>query len=168
MRLLESFNDMSEKLNSLSPIVRAILTKIVSGRVEGLWEEYSCHAHHGGIWVREDDLPEVDAQNLLESGLITDEQRIAALEGDGNPSVDEILLYQKWWIDLQLSRECDHDRIMSYVLAPVDDKDGHNGVALILRRGYSFSEIQTRLEDVFASNEEAINWMKEGGWCAGF
>ena len=120
----------------------------------------------GGIWVKESDLPTVDSQNLLESGLIEDEQRIKILEEDGAPTAEEIMLYQDWWLKLQLEGECDYDQITSYVLAPIDDHDGHQGIALLFRNGYSFSEIITSLEDVFASNDEAIAWMKANGWCS--
>ena len=156
---------MNKKPNSLAPAIRQILFDIAEARVEELWDEYNCIAGHSGIWVQEADLPTVDSQNLLESGLIKGERRIKALEKDGSPNADEIMLYQDWWLKNQLKGECDYDTIASYVLAPINDGDGHHGVGLILSKGYSFSEINRSLADVFASNDEAIAWMKEEGWC---
>ncbi|MBK7706481.1 MAG: hypothetical protein IPJ30_12055 [Acidobacteria bacterium] len=52
-----------------------------------------------------------------------------------------------------------------YLLAEVGDGDGNKGVALILRTGYAFTEIETWLEGVFATREEAMDWMLSQGRC---
>lgn len=156
---------MPDKRSQLSKADRKRLAEYAENRIDELWDDYVSRKGCG-IWVRHEDAPSVDTETLLDSGLIEKEERIAALEMGGNPTAAEVKAYQEWWSESQLEGEGDADKIPGYALAAVNDGDGHEGIALLLRTGYSFSRITTWLEGIFESNEEAIAWMRKGGWCS--
>jgi hypothetical protein len=148
----------------LTPLVKEILRQIADERSAALWEEYSCV--RAGIWVRRADLPLVESSDVLDLGVVNDKERISALENGDWPTQEEIKLYHDWWVKNQLEGENDADAVPAYALAPIDDEDGHSGVALVLCKGYSFSGIDIWLEDIFESEGAAMNYMHQRGWCA--
>lgn len=146
----------------LSANDRAPLAAITADQLDDLWED----ALDYGIWVRTVDLPYVDPSKLADSELIEDETRCDELRNGGEPTEAEQELFHEWWVESQLDGDEDADDIPGYALATVKDHNGNEGVALILRTGYSFSGINTWLEGFFGSREEAIQHMKNDGWCS--
>lgn len=140
----------------------ASLTAVANENLDKLWDEFfTC-----GTWVQHDDLPEVDPTELVESGLIEDEERCEALAEGAEPTEQEIKLFHDNWLESALEGEGDADFIPAYAMSIVVDGKGREGVALLLRTGYSFSGITTWLEGVFDSSEEATAHMEKGGWCS--
>ena len=153
---------MNAKPKKLNPEAIASLTAVANKHIDDLWEEFvEC-----GTWVTKEDLPEVDPGELAESGLIEDEERCEALAEGAKPTKQEIKLFHDNWLESALQGEGDADVIPAYALSIVKDAQGNEGVALLLRTGYSFSEINTWLEGIYTTNEEAISHMEKGGWCS--
>ena len=146
----------------LSPEAIKSLTAVAAEQIDELWEQfYEC-----GTWVRHNDLPEVDPWELSVSGLIENEKRCEALGDGAKPTKKEIKIYHDWWLESALQGDGDCDYIPAYALTLVKDDHGNEGVALLLRTGYSFSGITTWLEGIFDSSEDATTHMKKGGWCS--
>jgi len=151
-----------EKPQKLSPEAIASLTSMAKTNLDELFDEfYAC-----GTWVRKDDLPEVDPAELAVSGLIEDEERCDALAEGAKPTEQEIKLFHDHWLESALEGEGDADFIPAYALSIVKDAQGNEGVALMLRTGYSFSGITTWLEGIFDSSEDATAHMEKEGWCS--
>jgi hypothetical protein len=150
------------KTQKLSPEAIASLTAVAKENLDELFEEfYEC-----GTWVRKDDLPEIDPAELAESGLIDDEERCEALSEGAEPTEQEIKLYHDNWLESALEGQGDADFIPAYALSIVKDPQGNEGVALMLRTGYSFTGITTWLEGIFDSSEDASAHMGKDGWCS--
>jgi hypothetical protein len=138
------------------------LTVVAKENLDELWDEFfAC-----GTWIQHDDLPEVDPGELAESGLIEDEERCQALAEGAEPTEQEIKLFHDNWLESALEGEGDADFIPAYALSIVKDAKGNEGVALLLRTGYSFSGITTWLEGVFDTSEDATAHMEKEGWCS--
>ena len=152
---------MPEPKTKLSNVVRQALRELAEEQMDELWED----AEVFGTWVRKGDVPEVTSEVLLDSGLIEDDQRINTLEKGGGPTAEEIREFQEWWAESNLE-DGDADFIPGYALSTILDKQGHKGVALLLRTGYSFSGVDTELEGIFATKADAIEHMKSDGWCS--
>lgn len=151
---------MKPERNKMTEEIRDTLESIAEDQRDELWENATDH----GIWVRTEDLPDVDSEELASSGLIEDEARCEALENGGKPTPAEKKQFHKWWAESQLEGSADADFIPGYVLADIKDQEGNEGVALVLRKGYSFSELRTWIEGVFDSQHEAIQYLKKGGF----
>ena len=150
------------KPQKLTPEAIASLTAVANENLDKLWDDFfAC-----GTWVQQDDLPEVDPAELAESGLIEDEERCEALAEGAEPTEQEIKLFHDNWLESALEGEGDADFIPAYAMSIVTDAKGNEGVALILRTGYSFSGVTTCLEGIFDSSEEATAHMEKGGWCS--
>jgi hypothetical protein len=63
--------------------------------LDELWSE----ANEFGTWVRKTDYPDVTSDELLETGLIEDENRIKQLEDGAKPSRTEVQEYLEWWLE---------------------------------------------------------------------
>ena len=151
-----------ENPQKLSPEAVESLTAVAKENLDELFEGfYEC-----GTWVRKDDLPEIDPAELAESGLIEDENRCEALTNGAKPTKQEIKIFHDNWLESALEGEGDADEIPAYALSIVKDAQGNEGVALLLRTGYSFSDINTWLEGIYTTTEEAINHMEKEGWCS--
>jgi len=148
--------------DKLSPEAIASLTAAATENLDELFDEF----HDCGTWVRKDDFPEVDPAELAESGLIEDQERCDALAEGAEPTEQEIKLFHDNWLETALEGEGDADFIPAYALSTVVDAQGNEGVALMLRTGYSFSGITTWVEGIFDSSEDATAHMKKGGWCS--
>ena len=144
----------------LSKKGREKLTEAAKDRLDKLWAS----SDQQGPWVRHEDLPDVDADTLYESGLIEDDRRDAELRNGSAPTADEIKKYLECWLESYFEDPCDVD-IPTYALAHLKDEEGNQGVALILRTGFSFHGVDEWLEGVFSSERSAIRWMKKGGYC---
>lgn len=154
---------MPTEQSSLSKSDQEWLSDLVMRDLDGYWER----ANDFGIWLREEDLPTLDDYDRSQArewfGNIASESRLKELRRGAEPTSAEVAAYQKEWMEQQLDTGGDADDIPGYALSMV--KDGPlTGTALILRRGYSFSEVTTWLEGVFASDQEALDYMREGGW----
>jgi len=153
---------MNKRTPKLKPEAIKSLTAFAQNHLEELWDDFDkC-----GTWVRHSDLPEIDAWELAQSGLIENERRRKALEDGAEPFKKEIKLYRDWWLESALEGDGDADCIPAYGLSIVRDDRGNEGIALILRTGYSFSVLNTLLEGVFNSEKEALKHMRKGGWCS--
>ena len=151
-----------EKPQKLSPEAIASLTSVAKKNLDELFDEFfAC-----GTWVQQDDLPEVDPAELAVSGLIEDEERCDALAEGAKPTEQEIKIFHDYWLESALEGEGDADFIPAYAMSTVTDAKGNEGVALLLRTGYSFSGINTILEGIFDSSEDATAHMEKGGWCS--
>jgi len=148
--------------NILTPEAITSLRAYAKANLDDLFDEFI----EFGTWVRKDDLPEVDPAELAESGLIEDEDRCEALADGAVPTEKEIKLFHDNWLESALHGEGDADFIPAYAISIVNDGKGNEGVALLLRTGYSFSGITTRLEGIFSTPAEAIAHMEEDGWCS--
>lgn len=159
-RAAETPKTHADRERALQAEIREALGKIAKSQLDKLWEK-NC----GGLWLRRGAEPSPDSQDLLDSGLIDDEERIEELENGDEPAGEEVEKYQERWVESQLSGDAeDADAVPGYALALVIDGAWHEGVALIFRTGNSFSGISTWLEGIFASKKEAIAWMEERGW----
>jgi len=151
-----------KKPKKLSPEAIKSRTAVAKENLDELFDEfYKC-----GTWVRKDDLPEVDPLELAVSGLIEDEERSDALAEGAEPTEQEIKLFHDYWLECALEGEGDADFIPAYALSIVKDAKGNEGVALLLRTGYSFSGITTWLERIFDSSEDATAHMGNNEWCS--
>jgi hypothetical protein len=151
-----------KKPQKLSPEAIESLTAVAKKHIDALWDEFvEC-----GTWVTKEDLPEVDPVELAESGLIEDEGRCEALTNGAKPTKQEIKLFHDNWLESVLNGEGDADEIPAYALSIVKDAQGNEGVVLLLRTGYSFSEINTWAEGIYTTTEEAISHMEKEGWCS--
>ena len=151
-----------ENPQKLSPEAVESLTAVAKENLDELFEEfYEC-----GTWVTKEDLPEVEPAELAESGLIEDENRCEALTNGAKPTEQEIKLFHDNWLESALEGEGDADFIPAYALSIVKDAKGNEGIALLLRTGYSFSGITTCLEGIFDSSEDATAHMEKRGWCS--
>jgi len=149
-----------ENSPKLSPEAIQSLSSVAKDNLDELWDEFfEC-----GTWVQHDDLPEVDPAELAESGLIDDQERCNALSEGAEPTTQEIKLFHDNWLESALEGEGDADFIPAYAMSIVTDNKGHEGVALLLRTGYSFSGVTTWLEGIFESSEDATAHMEKGGW----
>jgi hypothetical protein len=153
---------MKDPNPKLTPEAIKSLRAFAKDNLDDLFDEFiEC-----GTWVSKDDLPEVDPAELAESGLIEDEDRCEALSEGAEPTKEEIKLFHDNWLETALNGEADADDIPAYAISVVKDETGNEGVALILRTGYSFSEINTWLEGIYSTTGEAIAHMEEDGWCS--
>ena len=151
-----------EKPHKLSPEAIQSLTAVAKENLDKLWDEFfAC-----GTWVQHDDLPEVDPAELAESSVIEDQDRRDALAEGAEPTEKEIKLFHDNWLESALEGEGDADFIPAYAMSTVADAKGNEGIALLLRTGYSFSGITTWLEGIFDSSEGATAHMEKGGWCS--
>jgi hypothetical protein len=152
---------MNSPSKKLLPEVRAALAEVANNTLDHLWE----NAYEFGVWVRHEDIPEIDTDELVDSGVIENPERVEALCDGSKPTRAEIKQYREWWVESRLAGDGDADLIPGYALSKVQDAHKNEGTALVLRTGYSFSQITTWLEGVYSSGEEAVQWMKKGGWC---
>lgn len=155
---------MPRKPSNLPPNVRRRLSRIARG-LAGAWADEPGE-NRCGIWVRKTDLPTVTSQDIVDSDLAVDEKRMEALRGGAKPNTDETQQFLEGWIQSELEGCGNLEVVPSYSIARVCDECGNEGWALILRTGYSFTQIRTWLEDVFSSEEEAVAWMEKKGWCS--
>ena len=153
---------MPEPIPKLSPSVRRRLTQIAEHDANQIAEYPS--DRECGIWVRKTDLPAVTSQDILDGGGVLEEGRSEALRAGASPNAIETEQFLEGWIQAELEGCGDLDVVPTYVIARVCDEAGNEGWALILRTGYSFTQIRTWVEAVFASEEEAVSWMESRGW----
>lgn len=118
-----------------------------------------------GIWVREEDLPDVTPELLLEEGYIEDEARIAELKKGAKPTAEETGAYINRFVENALNGNADSDFIPGYAIAPIKGSgEGSELYALLISFGYSFTEVRTELVRIFGSVEEAKAFMRSGGY----
>lgn len=88
-------------------------------------------------------------------------ERYAELEGGADPTPDELAAYQAAWIKNLSDLDYDMDKIPTCGIAPFTAPDGRKLFALVCRKGYSFSAIETWLEGLFPSKEEAEGFIQD-------
>ena len=141
------------------------LAEIANNRLDELWDE----AESCVLFAREIDqpTPEDYARNPEPSvfeGSVSS-ARLKQLKKGALPSDSEIRIYrQAWWDEQLMNDEPDADCIPGYALATVRVNDDVEGVALILRTGYSFSGLETWLEGIFFSSKDATDYMTATGF----
>ncbi len=155
---------MKKRSTKLSAEIESRLRELAEQQLDELWDA----SGDMGIWVQETDLPTIEDVNASNaSNWFTDvvsPERLRELEGGSTPTSDEMGRLRESKREFYLSGDGDADSIPGYALAEVEDDMGNRGIALILRTGYSFSELHTWLEGVFPSRQLAFRYMKDGGW----
>ena len=130
---------------------------------EDLDELYDNTTGEGFPLISQADLPDNDAfredqgYNAIEDKLRP--ERYAELESGADPTPEELALYRKYWQEGLSDMTYDMDVIPTCGIAPFIAPNGRNQFALVCRTGYSFSCIETWLEGVFASEEEATAYI---------
>lgn len=113
--------------------------------------------------VMESDLPDIDDFRdncgYLEIEEKISAERYAQLESGADPTAEELALYQNQWREGLSDMDYDMDTIPTCGIAPFTAPYGQKRFALVCRKGYSFSEIETWLEGVFLSESEAIAYV---------
>ena len=117
------------------------LASVAAANLDALWESSEDY----GIWVRQEDVPTMADYNYqLASewfdGLVS-ERRLKQLKKGAKPTIKEINAFQDQWVEKQLFEGGDADEISGYAITSIQDGK-LSGTALILRIGYSFSEIK--------------------------
>ena len=115
--------------------------------------------------ISESDLPDIcDFRD--NSGYAEIEEKIrpgryTELKGGADPTAEELTLYQTQWREGLSDMTYDMDEIPTCGIAPFKDPNGGKLLALVCRKGYSFSEIKTWLEGVFPSEAEALAYIDD-------
>jgi hypothetical protein len=130
---------------------------------EDLDELYDNTTGEGFPLISQADFPDNDAfrgdqgYDAIEDQLCP--ERYAELKSGADPTPDELALYRKYWQEGLSDMTYDMDVLPTCGIAPFIAPDGRNQFALVCRTGYSFSCIETWLEGVFASEEEATAYI---------
>ena len=131
---------------------------------EGLDELYDNTTGESFPLISQADLPDNDAfrgdqgYDAIEDQLRP--ERYAELKSGADPTHEELALYRKYWQEGLSDMTYDMDVIPTCGIAPFIAPDGRNQFALVCRTGYSFSCIETWLEGVFVSEEEATAYIE--------
>lgn len=88
-------------------------------------------------------------------------ERYAELEGGADPTPEELAAYQASWLEGLSDMDYDMDKIATCGIAPIEAPDGQKLFALVCRKGYSFSSIDTWLEGLFPSKEKAEGFIQD-------
>jgi len=107
----------------------------------------------------EDDFRKNEAWDAIEDKISA--KRYAELQGGADPTPQELAMYQEYWREGLSDMDYDMDVIPTCSMAPFIAPDGRKLFALVCRTGYSFSDIDTWLEEVFTSEAEAIAYVEE-------
>jgi hypothetical protein len=116
-----------------------------------------------GIWIKDEDEPEVTNELMIESGLIEDEERLSQLKKGSKLTEKETISYLEWWRESVFDGNGDSDFISSYSIVELAENPSEKYYALVTGRGYSFTEITNEFIDVFDSIDEAKSYMKSDG-----
>ena len=116
-----------------------------------------------GMWIKEEDEPEVTNELMIESGLVEDEKRLSQLIKGSALTKKETQSYLDWWRESVFDGNGDSDFISSYSIVELSENPSEKYYALVTGRGYSFSEITNKFVDVFDSIDEAKDFMKSDG-----
>lgn len=115
--------------------------------------------------VSKSDLPDAfdfrDNCGYLEIEDQLSAQRYAELEGGANPTPEELASYQASWLEALSDMDYDMDKIATCGIAPITTPGGRKLFALVCRKGYSFSSIETWLEGLFPSKEKAEGFIQD-------
>jgi|GEM_PF-6982237 len=87
-------------------------------------------------------------------------ERYAELEGGADPTPEELVAYQASWLEGLSDMDYDMDKIATCGIAPITAPNGRKLFALVCRKGYSFSGIETRLEGVFPTQADAVAYIE--------
>jgi hypothetical protein len=98
----------------------------------------------------------------LLDGHIPD-KRLEEIEVGAALTVEEQEIRRDQWLEKQFCGEHDADRIPAYAICEVK-KRGYKGYALIFTSGYSFEGVRRWVEEVFATSEEAWEYLEQRGW----
>ena len=114
--------------------------------------------------VHKSDLPDtVDFRENCGYMEIEDQlsaERYAELEGGADPTPEELVAYQASWLEGLSDMDYDMDKIATCGIAPITAPNGRKLFALVCRKGYSFSGIETRLEGVFLTQADAVAYIE--------
>lgn len=116
-----------------------------------------------GIWIKEEDEPEVTNELMIESGLVEDEKRLSQLKKGSKLTEKETISYLDWWRESVFEGNGDSDFINSYSIVELAENPSEKYYALVTGRGYSFTEITNEFVEIFDSIEEAKSYMKSDG-----
>lgn len=162
---MKTSNTLPEKQKRRLNTKRAkeALKKVALRNPAELWDK---QAKRRGAWVQFSYMEKVSVEEMVEASgeeVIKRASRREALLDGAKPTLSEVRRLKSFYVGWLMS-DGDADCIPAYALADVADEEGHQGVALVLRTGYSFSGIETWLEGVFRSDEEALKHLRKGGW----
>jgi hypothetical protein len=87
-------------------------------------------------------------------------ERYAELEGGADPTPEELVAYQASWLEGLSDMDYDMDKIATCGIALITAPGGRKLFALVCRKGYSFSGIETRLEGVFPTQADAVAYIE--------
>ncbi len=126
--------------------LREHVRSLAEGDLDQLWEK----ADDFGDWIPEDDVPDT-----YECALLYSEEH--ELDPDKIDEIPEEKLeeFRQEWLDARLYGNGDADEVAGFAIAEVKDEGGAKGVAVIMRKGYSFSVLRTWLHAVYISEEAA-------------
>ena len=159
-------NQNLEKKRRLSAQAKKSLREIAEADPDELWDY---KAKRRGTWITEDDVDRMGVDHLIEmfaEDVIKRESRRESLEGGyDDPTPSELKRLRSAYVDMALRGDGDADFVPGYALADVTDEKDRQGVALVVRTGYSFSGLNTSLAGIFPSDDRARRHMEKLGWC---
>lgn len=88
-------------------------------------------------------------------------ERYAELEGGADPTPEELASYQASWLEALSGMDYDTDKIATCGITPITAPNGRKLFALVCRKGYSFSSIETWLEGLFPTEKEAVAFIQD-------
>lgn len=155
---------MEEKGKKNLVSVDELLIEIVEDQLDEICKNYD----EIGLFVDKSDFPgiedycEEDAMFSVEPYL--DEKIFLAIQNGENVSIDEEILDSivEEWCDYMLD-DNDADIVYAYHIKEIENKFGNNKFALVLRKGYSFDNLQTEFNGLFDSIKKAEDYLRELG-----
>lgn len=132
---------------------------------EDLDELYENTAGEAFPLVSKSDLPDTfdfrENCGYLEIEDQISAERYAELEGGADPTPEELASYQATWLEALSGMDYDMDKIATCGITPITATDGRKLFALVCRKGYSFSSIETWLEGLFPTEKEAVAFIQD-------
>jgi hypothetical protein len=155
---------MEEKGKKKFVTADELLVEIVMDQLDEICENHD----KVGLFVDKSDFfgieecCEEDAMFSAEHYL--DEDIFQSIQNGENVEIDDETYDSivEEWCEFILELD-DADFKYGYFIKNIENKFGDNKFALVLRKGYSFDNLQTEFWGLFDSIEEAENYMKESG-----
>ena len=159
-----------QSYSDVSPSLREQISSLSEGDLDALWE----NALSFRDCVSEDDDADDDADDDDQGQRLRHLAWMYAKKHGRAPDTAEVERIRQEWItskkvDKILSEafgsggDVDADSVPTCAFSEVEGEGGEKGVAVVMRLGYSFSEITTWLHGVYSSTDAALADLRKSG-----